>query len=344
MASFPGQFSAGPPLPNPVTGLVATVVGGGALGAPADLWVSFQGKTSIGGDDSSAGVPLVPNTQVPAWLEVTGATSYNLYVSVNGGAESLLTNVAHTGTGVGSYVHTTATLCVNGTTGPVNGVYYPANTYRYRVSTVNVAGEGAKTATGQKYYVYNASRGGQNTVGGFKWWGDFNGTNNTTTDYASATGTNETGLSWLNTPVGASAYILPVCGGIYTHWNCWIGSIGSGGFLYIDILKTDVTTSLGLHGEIIGDLPIVPTGTPHPNQPANLDVQAYLRNGPVVANQYFTYKIPIAVFMTPQSGWGNGNGSPSSVGVLQLQVYKFLIQINGGTQAPYRLDNVYYGE
>lgn len=313
---------------------------GSALAAPADLWVEFQGKTSYGGDDGSAGVALAPNTQVLSWLAVPGATSYNLYRSVNNGAEVLYAS----GIPGTSYTDTAATGCVNGTAGPVNGVYYPANTYRYRVAAVAGSAVGLKTATGQKYYVFHGSRGGQNTVGGYKWWGDFNGANNTNSDYNNTGTPNVTGKRWYNTPVGASAYILPVCGGIDTHWNCWIKSIGSTGALYIDILKTDVTTSLGLHGEIIGDLVMPSTGVAHPNQPANLDMQAYLQNGPIVANQFFTYRIPIAVYMTPKAGWGFGNGSSTSIDVLQYQVYKFLIQINGGNQAPYALDNVYFGE
>lgn len=298
----------------------------GTLAPPADLWVELQGKTSIGGDDGSAGVPLSANSMTIGWSAVAGATSYDIWRSVNGGTESFYANVAAPTT---TFTDSAASGCVNGTAGPVGGVYYPANTYRYRVLARNANGAGSLTPTGQKYYVYNASKGGSNTVGGFKWWGDFTGSV-TTTNYA-ASSPQETGLSWGNHPTGGSAYILPVCGGIYTHWNMWIGSIGTTGALYMDIYRTDVTTSFGLHGEIIGDLVIQPTGTLHPNQPGNLDVQAYIVNGPVAANTWQTHRIPISAFMTKS-------------GTLQQQVYKFLLQINGGANADYYIDNVYYGE
>lgn len=303
------------------------------LAAPSDLWIALQGQT-VAQSNESAGVPTNPNTQTIEWLPVTGATSYKVYRATGTGAETLLAS-GITGT---SYTDNAATGCVNGTAGPVGGVYYGATSYRYRVSTVNATGEGAKTATGQKYYVYNASKGGTNLAtvssgggtppaGGFKWWGDFTGSV-TTTDYASLV-QNETGTGWSNIPTASSAYILPVCGGIYTKWNMWMGNAT---YLYLDIFKTDATTSLGLHGEIIGDLVIQPTGSLHPNQPGNLDLQAYIQGGPVTANAWFTYRVPIADFMTYTGG------------ILQHQVYKFLIQVNGGANVRYFLDNVYYGE
>ena len=326
----------------PIAGqaIALTYNSGGAPPAPADLWVELQGQTSAQAT-TSAPAPVSANSMTIGWTAVPGATSYKVYRSVNGGAESVYAT-GITGT---TYTDSAATGCVNGSAGPASGVYYGANTYRYRVSSVNASGEGAKTATGQKYYVYNAAKGGTNgatvssanpAAGGFKWWGDFGGP--TTTDYNSS-GANETGKSWLNTPGGGSDYILPVCGGIYTQWNAWIGSIGNG-YLYMDIYKANATTVLGMHGEIVGDLVLSISGG-HTTANGNLDIGAYIQNGPVTANAWYTYKIPIADFMTPQSGWA---GSSSSVGVLQHQVYKFLIQLNGGTTAAYRLDNVYYGE
>lgn len=316
------------------TGHSFSTFASGTLAAPADLWLDMQGQT-VAQSTSSPPTPTNANTQTVAWLEVSGATGYNLYRSTNGGAESLyVSNVAPSGTGVVRYIDTVATGCVNGTTGPVTGVYYGANTYRYRVSTLNASGEGAKTVTGQKYYVYNFAKGGTNlstvngggqAAGGFKWQGDFTG-GSSTNDYAN-TGANETGEAWLNTPSGASAYILPVCGGIYTQWNMWMGSAS---YLYMDIYKTNITSMLAMHAEIVGDLVITPTG-PHTVGNGNLDIQSYITNGPATANAWYTYKIPIVDFYT----YG---------GVLQHQVYKFLVQLDSGSVAAYRFDNVYYGE
>jgi hypothetical protein len=349
IATAVAQLIAGSQL-APTTGAIAlagqapSLAGSGLPAAPADLWMALQGQTTAGAT-ASAPAPINANSQTIAWLAVSGATSYNVYRSVNGGAESLYAS----GISTTSYTDSAATGCVNGTAGPVAGVYYGANSYRYRVSAVNGSGEGPKTSTGQKYYVYNFGKGGTNTAnvqkngvaspaGGFKWWGDFGGP--TTTNYAD-TGANETGEAWLNTPSGGSDYILPVCGGIYTQWNMWIGSIGNG-FLYLDIYLTNATTVLTMHGEIVGDLVISITGTQ--NADSNLNLPSYIVNGPATSGAWFTYKVPIAAFMTPQSGWGAGAGSSSSINILQHQVYKFLIKLAGGATAAYRLDNVYYGE
>jgi hypothetical protein len=56
--------------------------------APADLWMDLQGQT-FAQASTSAPAPANANTQRIAWTAVSGATSYNVYRSVNGGAESL---------------------------------------------------------------------------------------------------------------------------------------------------------------------------------------------------------------------------------------------------------------
>jgi hypothetical protein len=101
VASFPGQKSTGPPLPNQVTGVVATLVGGSATvpGAPtigtatagnANATVSFTAPASNGGSPITG----YTATASPGGLAASGASSPLTVTGLTNGTAYTFTVVA----------------------------------------------------------------------------------------------------------------------------------------------------------------------------------------------------------------------------------------------------------
>jgi hypothetical protein len=183
-------------------------------------------------------------------------------------------------------------------------------------------------------YAYIFGSGGQSVSspsgtggagGGYKWGGDLD--SGVTVNYAASDATYTD--VWQVIVSSAFGYILPTTGNIYCQYNQWVGATDN---LYILMSVSDATAQFTMHGEIVGDLPM-----------GNINLSSFVAGGTVLANTYQLYTVPRTAFMIPQSGWGNGFGDASAVGVLQHAFYKFLVQEGTGKTPTYKIAKCWFG-
>jgi len=96
------------------SGAGSNTVTNGALAAPANVQIILQGQDSQ--EQSHSGVPQQPNHVTIGWHSVSGATSYNVYRSVNQGSYSLYATVSASaaGSAYSSYVANSGTCDLGG--------------------------------------------------------------------------------------------------------------------------------------------------------------------------------------------------------------------------------------
>lgn len=283
-------------------GLLPIVVPGVPPQAPTNLQLILQGQNSAGQNTGSPPTPNNANRIDIAWTAAVAGlypvASYNIYRSVNGGSYSLYAQPGGTGT---TYSDTAATLSTNGTAG-AGPIYYPANTYQYQVSAVDIHGnEGAQSGS-QSFTIY------QNGV--FNWGGDFD-YGGLTSAYNDTTGVPQGGVGdILNTVNGAYGGWLPYAGNLTTKWNMWVGAFN---YISLDLKPSVINQLWNIFALRVGDVSIS-----RPNTYSN-SVTNY---GPAPAvGVWKTYKIPLVVFLED-----NTSGST----VLQQALYKFAISDQTG--------------
>ena len=293
--------------------------GGGNSGpVPENVQIILQGLDYQGQQGSSPpAAPSQPNHVTIGWQSVAGASSYNIYRSVNQGDYSLYASVtaasatsAHgtylsnstkntpfagtswTQTNIDSvWQDTAATNAVNNTKGPnAAGVYYASTGYTYKVSAIVNGVESAESSDSILVYFAGGVNIGCYTVfqGPITW--------NAALPSASPMG-NTIGALWQ--PIQSNNDMNPFSGGSVNNQN-----IAVGGFNYIvwNIYPLQANSHFAFSGELTGDVPIFPPGT-------SLDTSSY---GTLIANQWNTLKIPLSAAMA----YTNGNN------VQQTSFYK----------------------
>ena len=309
VASFPGQKSTGPALPNQVLGLTAVVVGAGSSpGAPTNLLMSLIKQNSSNSTPSPPTPPL-PNQQRLIWDSYPGASSFNIYrTAANGSTFSLYDTSA-----TNSYTDLAATLCVSGTAG-AGPEYYVANIYLYKVSAMVSGLESALSAT-QSCILY--ANGVQDHIGG-----DFNVS--CTSDYANATGAPLGGhtLCLKNTITAAFGDWLPWVGNNATQWNLPVGAYTK---LRIDVKAMQSPAALTLRALRVGDVQIQAQG----GGPLDVPLGNYAT---FVNGSWVTFIVPLVDLLTDWT-----SGSP----VLQRAFYKTNVsEQTGNTGGIYFIDNM----
>lgn len=280
---------------------------GASLAQVQNLLMDLQGQTSSN-STPSAPTPPFPNQQKIRWDAVSGATGYNIYRSVNGGAFGSVYATSATN----SYTDLAATLCVNGTAGAGPDFYVP-NIYLYKVSATAGVIEGPQSATQSCIYYAN---GVQEHTGG-----DFN--NGATTDYANTGGSPQGGhtLCMLMTTTAAFGEWIPWAGNLSTQWNLPLGAYN---YFQLDV-KANQSSSLQFVPIRVGDVAIQAQGGGQIILPSTS--YATLVNG-----SWVTIKIPLSDLMTD---WTSGSG------VQQETWYKCGIQsTSGSTGQSFYVDNV----
>lgn len=276
----------------------------GTLGQVQNLLMDLQGQSSSNSTPSPPTPPL-PNQQRLRWDVVAGATGYNIWRSVNGGAFTLYDTSP-----TNSYTDLAATLCVNGTAG-AGPDFYPANVYRYKIAaTAPGFTTGLLSATQSCIYYAN---GVQEHTGG-----DFNA--NMTSDYASNTGAPQGGhtLCLKNTTSGVFGDWIPWAGNLATQWNLTIGAYN---FLRLDVKAMQTGSGLQFAPIRVGDVAIQAQGG------GQLLIQS-TAYAPLVNGVWVTLIIPLSDLMTD---WTSGSG-------VQLHAfYKTNVQDTIGT-----VGNIYY--
>ncbi len=329
--------------PVQVIPMVISGSSGGAPAAPANVWITAQGQLPTEGagglgttSATGYGGAAPTGTMSIAWTASTGATTYQVYRSTNGTTYSAI------GSPVGGTAYTdgTAANCVNPNPGPNGaGVYFAATTYWYKVQAINTSGASPLSASQKGYVYYNGSTGGitnpaLNTGqanGGLKWFGEFQDAstaNRLVSAYDANVGPSESG-SDISLQNSGSPYWLPVAGWVYPVYDMWGGAFD---YLYFDIfIATGSGAAFQIHGEVTGDL-LITNG--------NFLITPYLTQKSTAAGGvWWTCKIPLTTLMTGTVG---GTGY-TPVGVLQQEIYKFLLQLAAGTANGCAIDNVYYG-
>jgi hypothetical protein len=269
-----------------------TSAGSGTLAAVTRTQIILEGQDTQG--QSHNAQPLQPNHLTIGWLSVAGATSYNIYRSVNQGPYSLLTNVsAAAGTaaynsyvsGSGSFPHqtavdsayqdTAATACVNGTAG-TGPDFYPNTGYTYKVSAVNSSGEGPLSSDSIAIYFANGLRiTNQDTFNGTLAYSDTGGGTTPLGFANSAKWTVNTGNTVINPFVGYGA----------TDQNLGIRGFN---YLILNIKPAQNGSTFHFSPARVGDQPLLT---------AELHSQSY---GALIAGQWTTLKIPLSKLMTDQ--------------------------------------------
>ncbi len=280
VASFPGQQSTGPALPNQVLGLTAVVVAGGGAGvpgAPTAFRVTQQG-------DSTNANPNPTNDVITlGWAlgsvgSAGATTSQEVWRGVNGAAKTLYATIAGNAT---TYTDNAATNAysaqnINEQGGaPTNGTG-PTTVYDYDIRGVNAAGPGAFTADcqfwfymGGTLYAYNAAA-------------DLSGPN--TVNYADTTLSPPTGTADMAVTLGGPGGYLQAPS--YSP-GTWIYGMECGAFNYLNLTCKPIDStqqwSISIHSRgTVGDI-----GGP-------FLVLNLLNYGPApVAGQWKTYKVPL---------------------------------------------------
>ncbi len=327
MASFPGQFSAGPPLPNQVQGLVAVMGGGGPT--PTQVQLLLQGQDTAGATQAQNTQPTQGSHQTVGWKSVAGASAYKIYRNANGAGYALLTT--RTGaqaasdyssyvTGQGSfnvqdscdcaYQDTAATTCVGFPGGPVSGVYFPNNGYTYQV-LATVAGVDGPLSTDNIIILF---AGGKRIMcqDVFNPTANLNLVNwaDTTCPTISPLG-NTTNMLWtLNT---GNTILNPFTGASSVDQNLGINGMN---FMNVAVCAAQANSAIGFGPERAGDQPLL-LNTP----------RALTAYGPALQqNVWVTYKLPLNLIYRDEVG---GTNTP------QLAYYKNTYASNGtGTGAP----------
>jgi hypothetical protein len=293
-----------------------------ALGAPTKVQLVLQGQDKQ--EQSNGALPQNADHLSIAWKSVAGATSYNIYRSVDQGAYTLYTTVTPaaaasayssyvTNSGTYDYVDdvdcafqdTAATNCVGsygaqisngqlrspGVAGvyhapDANGFYFMPNVgYTYKVTAVNAAGESALSADSFAAFIVGGKRI-MNHPNGY-----FNGTINyqdTGCPVASPLG-HTTNAKW--TTSSTNSYVNPYAGGGAVDGNF---STKGFNFLVLNIYPAQAGSAFTMAPEIAGDT-VLRTAT-------SMSATPY---GTLVANQWNTLKIPLADLMLDQIGGKN---------------------------------------
>jgi hypothetical protein len=306
--------------PEPTTG---GGNGGGvsALAAPSHVQIVVQGQDKQG--LSNGAFPKDPHHLTIAWQSVSGATSYNIYRSVDQGPYTFHASVSEAAakSAYSSYVansgqfehrtdvnsafqDTAATNAVgsygayisNGQLWPpgVDGVYHapdakgtyfmPNVGYTYKVSAVGAGGEGAKSSDSMAIFF----------AGGGKVMNHPNGLFNGELVYqdTGAVGPSPLGYTthakW-TTSIGS--YINPYAGGGAVDGNL---SVKGFNYLVLNVQAAQSGSSFTLSPEIAGDRPLLKW--------PGLQSSAY---GTLVKDQWVTLKIPLSDLMVDQVGGTN---------------------------------------
>jgi hypothetical protein len=249
------------------------------------------------------------------WNTVSGATQYKIYRSTNGGTATLLPagTVTAGGGATQTFTDTTATSCVGLQPAPPPR-FATATSYAYYVSTVNGAGEGAKS-TQFSWSLYATQSSSTFPIPGTAIFQDL--TYAGTANYGGSIGAS--GPCMVFTPVGSFGAWLGVLGNTGCNWNVWSGAFN---FLSFDIWVTASNTfNLSPHvrtpqGDTLDSL-FNSTGG---NVSYNFSVS--------LLNQWVTIKIPMASLRTDyrNSTAPSGAYSGGSTSVLQSSMYKMDFQ------------------
>lgn len=336
------------PPPGPPLNLTATAATSGQTAplAPADFFVTLQGQTAQGASTFTPVSP--PSFNVPnegsiylGWPDAVAGSfpigHYEIQNSTNGGSTwntptggAAISTAAADGQGT-RFKDLSCANAVASTYGPTSGQYLPATVYLHRLRAVDTQGTASAWVTGANQYIFNGATGGKSVGtpsggsgsagGGFKWGGDLS--SGYPTNYAVADGT-YTFVATIDMSTAGGGYFLPTTGNNYCTYNQQVGACD---YIYFLLKTTNAAINISMHGEVVGDLKMLPGGAPAANlQPdGNIKLAAYVAGGSVLANTYQQYKVPLADFMTPQSGF---LGSATAIGIRQLAFYKFLWQAN----------------
>ncbi len=271
---------------------------------PENVQIILEGQDKQG--DSTFNVTQ-PNHLTIGWLSVAGATSYNIYRSVNQGgygSTPYATVSASTATAAyssyvrnstngnsspsypnGVYNHQTNidsayqdTAATNATQssneGPVNGIYYPNTGYTYKVSAIVNGVESALSSDSIFIFFANGLRiGCEDVFGGSMNWTVANPAGSVSPlGFSNSTLWTSGGgsLQYANPYAGAGAsfHLLSVAGFNYLHFNVYPMQSGS---------------TIGYGTEINGDIQMYP---------GNLSLP-----GPLIANQWNAIKLPLSTVM-----------------------------------------------
>ena len=283
-----------------------------ATAAPTRVQIVVQGQDKQ--EQSNGALPQSANHLTLAWQSVSGATSYNIYRSVDDGAYTRYASVSASAatsayrryvSSSGGYDHqtdvdsayqdTAATNNVgscgyyigNGVAKAPNasGVYFMPNVgYTYKVSAVGANGEGALSTDSMAIFFAN----GLEIMNHQNGW--FNG--NLSIKDTGATGPSPLGYTtnakWTTT--STSTYINPFTGGGAVDGNF---SVKGFKYLVLNVQAAQAGSSFTIEPEIAGDQTLLKT---------NLSSSAY---GTLVANQWVQLKIPLSDLMVDQLGGTN---------------------------------------
>lgn len=297
------------------------VSGGSGLAAPLRVQVILQGQDQQ--EQSNGGLPQNANHMSIGWKSVAGATSYNIYRSVDKGTYSFYANVTATTAASNystyvtnsstydyvndidcAYQDTSATNCVgsygvqvtNGTlrspgSGGVwhqpdaNGTWFMPNVgYTYKVSAVNASGEGTISPDCIAVFFANGKEIHNHQNG----W--FNGNlviADTTCPATSPLGYT-TNVKW--TTDSTYTYVNP-----FTGSSAVDGNFSVKGFNYIimNIYSAQTGGQFTIGPELLGDTTILTT---------NPNITSF---GTLTANAWSTVKIPLSSLLIDQIGGTN---------------------------------------
>lgn len=313
--------------------------GSGGPAAPTDFFVTLQGQS---GQNTSIFNPGgTPSFDIPdqesiylGWPDAVPGSApidhYELQNSTDGGSTW---NTPSGGSSIGTgapdsqgtrYKDLSLTNCVSSSYGPTAGQYLPATIYMHRLRAVDTNSVASAWITGANQYLYNGATGGTSSAtGGFKWVTDLS--SGYTINYATTDPT-YTYVATIDMSSGGGGYWLPCASCNYCTFNQQIGACN---YFYALLSTSNASMNIGMNGEVVGDLAMEPGGAPAGNLNAmnQVLISNYVVGGTVIANTYQLYKIPLAHFMVPQTGFA---GSGTSIGVLQKSMYKFLWQTQIG--------------
>lgn len=294
-------------------------------GAPTNLYMTLQGQTSPN-STTAPPAPQSPNSLTIVWDISAGASSYNVYRSVNGGgftlyATNVLSNI---------FTDSAATNCVGstpGSNGPPPVLNYSANTYQYKVTAIVGGVETAQSGT-QSFVLYR-NGAGPSVSGGGGWGGDFSFPNpgiNVFVNYNDTVGDTNGCVSF--TFNSAFAGFQPYVGNNANTWNLWSKAFN---FLNFDLKPTIVGQTWNINTLRVGDVPIFN----NVGGQTSIDVTTF---GPAPVNgTWGTYKAPLTTIL---HDFGSNGAGPA---VDQYAVYKFAIQDStGNASGQWYMRNVYY--